>query len=663
MEKKFDIIVTTCNSEENIRGILDSIKKQSYKKFDCYVVDDDSKDSTVDIIKKEYPWVNLLQQKKNNGPAKNRNIAISKGANPYIVTFDDDVYLKDSSWLNKALVIMDDNPRIGQISTRVMSGFNEDIILDCGIMQNKLGFGGIYYSLNEKDVLNKHKTPRLVLGACTAGSIIRRNVFDKVRGFDPKYFYLYDDLDLSLRIHLSGFDVVYRPELVTYHYEHQTMNKKNNFKEYLYLRNFLLVLIENYPLKHIFNLFYSRLVAFFLRKTISIIKPGRVPIPKGGGGHNFPKKYFLKSFLFLVINSPKILIKRHGNKLGKRSMNYLISLNKKLKEDLRICAPFKHLIFSSTNMCNARCKMCFQWRDKKASKNLLSTEEAKEMLGSFKELENVVLSGGEPFMRPDLVELCDTLIKNSNPIITIPTNGSMSNAIYNKVKEILGLGCKRLTISMSLDGLEKYHDENRVFPGLFKKVYETYRLLSRIEDKRFSIQINTAVSRDNIKELPVLHSYIKNKMPKATWFFEPIRGTFNQETATAISEKNWDELYSLILKLNHAHKLKKYAQLRKLYKYSMASLRKGRQVVPCMGGEEMISIDYFGNIYPCEILPSVTNIKKIDYNINNLLINENWLRAVKNIKENKCYCTHFCWLGYSMNRKNLYNRLLDKYLR
>jgi len=603
----------------------------------------------------------VLEQEKNSGPAKNRNVAISKGKNPYIITFDDDVYLEDPEWFKKALSIMEKNPQVGQLATTIFSGFDKDILLDCGLMQNKIGFGGIYHNLNKKDVLGKHKISRLVLGACTAGSVIRRDVFEKVNGFDPKYYYLAEDLDLSLRIHLSGYDVRYSPELVVYHYEHQAMNKRNDFKEYLNLRNNLLALIENYPLWYIFNLFYSTMMAFFLKKTISIIKPGRELNPRKGGGNNFSKKNLFKTFMFFLRNSPNILAKRYRGK--KRNRNCLVRLGKELRKDVRISAPFRHLFFSSTNLCNARCKMCFQWKDRKSTKKILSTEEAKKMLSSFHELESMVLSGGEPFLRNDIVELCVPLINNSNPIITIPTNGSMPEVIYNKSKEILSLGCKRLTISMSLDGMEKYHDENRGIPGLFKKVFETYKLLSTIHSKRLAIQINTAVSKDNFKALPDLHSYISNRMSKAFWCFEPIRGGFNQKTATAISEKDWEELYSLTLKFHRAHKLKNYSTLRRLFKIGLESLRRKRQIVPCMGGQEIISIDYFGNISPCEILPGVVNIKDIDYNINNLLTNADWLEAVKRIKENKCYCTHSCWNAYSMNVNSFYNKLMDKYLR
>lgn len=94
-----------------------------------------------------------------------------------------------------------------------------------------------------------------------------------------------------------------------------------------------------------------------------------------------------------------------------------------------------------------------------------------------------------------------------------------------------------------------------------------------------------------------------------------------------------------------------YAKLKKLYAYSIETLTKKAQAIPCAGGDEFISIGYDGNIYACEMLNRpLVNIRDIDYDINNLLRIPEWNEAVKDIKQKRCYCTHFCWLEYSLAR-------------
>lgn len=210
-DAKIDIIIPTFNGANHIPRLLESIRNQTYTHYNCFVIDDNSQDNTVQIISERFRWVKLISQPNNNGPAKNRNIAIRSGDSPYIVIFDDDTYLEDSEWLDKAVKKMERNPNIGQLASMIISGFNKEVLLDCGICRNRYLFGGIYFNYQKKDLFGQHEISRPVLGACTAGTILRRDLFERVGGFDPKYFYSVEDLDLSLRIHLAGYDVVYEP--------------------------------------------------------------------------------------------------------------------------------------------------------------------------------------------------------------------------------------------------------------------------------------------------------------------------------------------------------------------------------------------------------------------------------------------------------------------
>jgi GT2 family glycosyltransferase len=259
-----DIVIPTYNGAGHIPKLLDSIKKQNYRNYKCYVIDDYSKDSTVAIIKENYPWVRLIEQNQNNGPAMNRNIAIGLGTNPYIGIFDDDTYLKDPDWLKKAMCKMENNPNIGQLGAMIISGYDENILLDCGISGSGYLFGGLFHQENIAHVDGKHLIPRRALGACSAGTVMRRNVFENAGGFDSKYFYPSEDLDLSLRIHLMGYDVFYEPSLITFHFESQAMGKNNRQKIFMHRRNCLLTFVENYPLKQI----VIALSILFLNKII-----------------------------------------------------------------------------------------------------------------------------------------------------------------------------------------------------------------------------------------------------------------------------------------------------------------------------------------------------------------------------------------------------------
>ena len=328
-----DIIIPTYNGANHIPRLLESIRNQTYSHYNCFVIDDNSKDNTVQIITNQFPWVKLIKQSNNNGPAKNRNIAIRSGDSPYIVIFDDDTYLEDSEWLSKAIKKMEENPNIGQLASMIVSGFDKDILLDCGIVEEDCLFGGICHNQQKKDVYGKYEMPRRVLGACSAGTIFRRDVFEKAGRFDPKYFYPVEDLDLSMRIHLTGYDVIYEPSLITYHFESQAMGKVIKRKMYMYRRNCLLALFDNYPIdsivKSLLFVIVRKVIIPFTSVIIQAIRMRqKVDLPD-------ETKDYLKSAVFLMVNSFQIITKRRQfNQVRKKPRKYLLEINQTLKREL-----------------------------------------------------------------------------------------------------------------------------------------------------------------------------------------------------------------------------------------------------------------------------------------------------------------------------------------
>jgi len=321
-----DIVVPTYNGSGHISMLLDSIEKQTYRNFNCFVIDDFSKDNTVAIVKEKYPWVHLIELTQNNGPAKNRNIASGSGQSPYLVIFDDDTYLRDCDWLKKAIWKMEDNPNIGQLAAMIISGHDENLLLDCGISGSGYVFGGLFHKQSIDAVGGEHLVSRLALGACSAATVLRRDVFEKAGRFDSKYFYPAEDLDLSLRIHLLGYDVIYEPSLITYHFESQAMGKNHQHKNYMHRRNCLLALAENYPLKHVI----LSLIILFSNKVI--ISPISLRFRKNRRwGKEFLKQEsldYIKSVIFLLRNFGEIYRKRKNfDRIRTRPRRYLLKIN------------------------------------------------------------------------------------------------------------------------------------------------------------------------------------------------------------------------------------------------------------------------------------------------------------------------------------------------
>ena len=232
-----DIVIASRNSSQRIGHLLTSIADQTLSGYRCFFVDDCSSDDSVLQVRRSFPWVEVIQLPCNRGPSHARNVGVFAGSHKYLAFFDDDAYVDDPNWLRNALNYFENDERLGQLAALIVNGHDPRLLLDCGIGRESYLFGGLFHGRYRDEVQTQIMERRLVLGACSAGTLVRRSVFDKIGGFDSRYFYAAEDLDLSLRVHLAGFDVRYEPTLLVYHLGSQTMGNCVPTKMYLYRRN------------------------------------------------------------------------------------------------------------------------------------------------------------------------------------------------------------------------------------------------------------------------------------------------------------------------------------------------------------------------------------------------------------------------------------------
>ncbi|WP_319582623.1 glycosyltransferase [uncultured Pseudodesulfovibrio sp.] len=635
MHAEMDVVITTHNNADLIVALLDDLQRQEDILLKTVVMDDASSDGTAQRVADVHPEVTVISLERNQGPSRNRNTGAAQGQARYIAFLDDDITIEDPTAFKRAFDILEQDREIGQLAVRIVSGFEPDILLDCGIVSHRYHFGGLFHRLHEDMAYGLHLESRDVLGACSACTVVRRDVFELVGGFEPDFYYMCEDLDVSLRVNLAGHAVRYEPGIVVRHYESQAMGRRLERKMYLWHRNSLYTLMRNYPAGHFLKMF-----DLFVRLTM-----------RGQAARSWKDCVAIAGFLLRRL--PKTVRERRAQRHWlKKSRNKLLELGGKLKKDTALKSGITDLILSVTSACNARCPMCFRERDPDR-KSELSVDEVRRLAEGLPRLKNLVISGGEPLLRKDLVEICEVFVRRQNPILTIPTNGSFPEETASVAKKILSLGARVLVVSLSLDGLEAYHDANRGIKGLFNKVRETYdRLVSvrRVFGPRLVIQINTCVTAGNLDELDGLHAYLCESMPEAGWVFEPVRGCSEDSEVRPLSMAEWQRLKD---KLDAFHAMRPKANtkdIKRLYTLGMKSLETGRQAEPCIGGRGFVAIDQNGDLRPCELLPPVVNVRDIGLDMGALAGVAEWRAACERIEASACYCTHFCWASASWAR-------------
>ncbi len=295
-----------------------------------------------------------------------------------------------------------------------------------------------------------------------------------------------------------------------------------------------------------------------------------------------------------------------------------------------------HLTFFVTRRCNSRCPFCFYLSKKgESADNLpeISLDEIEKISLSLRSLLWVAFSGGEVYLREDIVDISRIFYKNNKPsILLYSTNGLMPELIRNRTEEILK-HCRKsvVVVKLSLDGLYTEHDALRGVPGGFEKVMETYYKLSKLlnEYPNFELGINTVFCSKNQDGIDRVFEFVKGLDKIRTHTLSMIRGEIEDE-----SFKNVDlNKYRYTIETMEKDLKRKMASM---YRFRGARLKSAqdilqrrliyqtileqRSIIPCYAGRLNLVLTETGDVYPCELLNQrIGNVKDYNYDVKKIL--------------------------------------------
>ena len=233
------------------------------------------------------------------------------------------------------------------------------------------------------------------------------------------------------------------------------------------------------------------------------------------------------------------------------------------------------------------CKMCNIWDNPTKP----SEEFKPELLKKLPRMRAVNITGGEPFVREDIVEIVEILRTKTDRIV-FSTSGWFSDRIIEMAKRFPDVGYR-----ISLEGLSCKNDELRGRQGGFDKGLGTLLELRRmgIKDIGFGITVSNNNSRDML-DLYELSKYLGMQFATASfhnsfYFHKYDNQVTNKEEVCG----NFDELIQRLMKENHP---KSWA--RAFFNLGLINyINGGRRMLPCEAGSENFFLDPFGNILPC----------------------------------------------------------------
>ncbi len=258
------------------------------------------------------------------------------------------------------------------------------------------------------------------------------------------------------------------------------------------------------------------------------------------------------------------------------------------------------------------------------------------------------MSGGEPFLRNDIVEVARILYKHCKPrIINIPTNGLLGDKIVEAVKKICVVCPKsQIIINLSIDGVGKQHDELRQIPGNFEKVKDVFFKLKKLKLRNLSVGIHTVISRFNVQDFSTIASYLMEWEPDS-YITEIAEQRIELDTMDSNITPSLLEYRSAIDFLIHRIKNGKFFGMNKItqsfrieyYNLVKKVLRDKTQVIPCYAGIASVQISPDGDVWSCCIkASSMGNLRNNDYNFKKIWFNNRFKKERNSIKNIDCYC-------------------------
>lgn len=285
MQPFVSIVILNWNGEKYIKSCINSVLNLDYRNFDIIIVDNCSTDNSVKMLKRSFlrymkkGKIKLILNNSNLGVPEGNNVgirlALSSKKVKYVALINPDTKV-ERSWLSELIKIIHKDKSIGAVQGKILK-FDKKTIDSAGILIHNSIINAVDVGICEIDK-GQYDQPKELMAICGAGAIYRVEALRDIEYFreymDSDFFCMWEDIDMSVRIFLSGWRIFYLPNAVMYHMRSASTGKHTPFSTYYLHRNNLWFMVKCVPfrslIKRIPLIFMFDMVTFLF---FSIFKP------------------------------------------------------------------------------------------------------------------------------------------------------------------------------------------------------------------------------------------------------------------------------------------------------------------------------------------------------------------------------------------------------
>jgi GT2 family glycosyltransferase len=231
------IIILNYNSQFWLKKTLETLKEfyldRTHYQVETVVVDNNSSDDSVALLKKSFKWAKILENSENTGFAAGNNLALKNSHSRYNMLLNNDVQCTEKSDFDQLIQFMDQNPSIGIISPKIILP-NGKLDLACHRGEpTPWAFFTYFIGLEKLFPHNPHlaqyhlayknlQTIHAIEGCSGAAMLVRGSAMKKIGLLDEQFFMYAEDLDWCKRFRDAGYQIAFYPPVEIIHHKYKS---------------------------------------------------------------------------------------------------------------------------------------------------------------------------------------------------------------------------------------------------------------------------------------------------------------------------------------------------------------------------------------------------------------------------------------------------------
>ncbi|WP_026942297.1 glycosyltransferase family 2 protein [Hellea balneolensis] len=266
------VIIVNYNGGEWLTRCVQSVADQSLTDFECFIVDNGSTDGSIAALPKLDERFTIMELGENTGFAKGNNIAARQAKGEWLALLNPDAFAR-VDWLEKLMGATNLTPNVTMVGSTQYMALEPDIYDGVGDFYHAAGLA--WRGKHGHSAAGHSPKTAEVFGPCAAAALYHRETFERLGGFDERFFCYHEDVDIAFRFRLAGGVCVQKADAIVDHVSSGISGKASPFAVYHGTRNRIWTFVKCMPLLGLLVFGPAHIALNLAFMTWSLFRKGR----------------------------------------------------------------------------------------------------------------------------------------------------------------------------------------------------------------------------------------------------------------------------------------------------------------------------------------------------------------------------------------------------